>query len=140
MTQASGDFATNVAANRAEAQRRLAVRRRRRQTLPAVVAGSATLAGLSLSVSWVAARMDAASAKPAPPAATSSAAATTAEADRVAALARRLTDEEQALQSLTARAVSPGPRVTTPAHTTPARTAPRRAPATHATTGASGAG
>ncbi len=142
------DHAHRLAAERAEAQRRLAVRRRRRQSLPAFVVGSATLAGVGVITSWVHARMPAAAgSQPAQPAAPPAAYASVDVG--LAALDSQLTADEQAVRALLARtaaatsgaapagtlpaagplpALPPMPTVNIPA-------AP--APATHATTGAS---
>jgi hypothetical protein len=146
-----------VAALRAEAERRASVRRRRRQTLPAIVAGSATLAGLGLAGSWVDGRLP----KPVAVLAPAVQPATAVDQARVDALERQLTADEQALQALAGEAAGKrGVAAPAPAHTSPpgsvgpnpvsAATATRQpqpapglarpvgnAPATHATTGAS---
>ena len=138
------DLAGRVAANRADARRRAAVRRQRRQILPSVGAGSAALATLGLTVAWVSARMPPAASVP--PSAVSPA---TAAADaHVAALQHQLAAEEQTLGALSARAVAAQRSAGgTPSHGSTAvpvirlpslpQAATAAAPATHATTGAS---
>jgi hypothetical protein len=144
-----------VAALWAEAERRAAVGRRRRQTLPAIVAGSATLVGLGLAGSWVDGRLP----KPVAVLAPAVQPATAVDQARVDALERQLTADEQALQALAGEAAAKR-GVAAPAFTSPpgslgpnpmsVATATRRpqpapglarpvanAPATHATTGAS---